>query len=168
MTHPIEQSDFNLLYQDQLDVLRELKDKAWKTTHYSVLAQAAIIALDKATLGYSMTHQVLLTFLSILVLVWALGLVNLFQWQIGGRREALIYLRELRGCGAFRKSFQIVWKEVQRKKLHKCCNNKEQTKASYLNRWFVRVWESDWEISIAFGLAIITPFIVALVSIWQC
>ena len=43
------QEEFLLTYQNQLDVIQELKGKSWKAANYSVLGQAAIFAINKSS-----------------------------------------------------------------------------------------------------------------------
>ena len=156
MTKPLRTEDFVLLYDDQLAVASELKDKAWKATHYSVLAQAAIVVISQASVCLSCVQQILLTGLSVIVLSWVSFLVNHLQWHLLGRREALVYLRELRGCEEFNESFQDVWDRIQELK-------KPDTPPWNVDKVW---WEDNCEIFLVYVTAIVVPFVVVLVSIW--
>ena len=73
----IQNEEFVLLYQNNLDDIRDFKDKSWKTTHYSVLGQAAVFALSQ--LKTICLEGWMIIGLSLLVLVWAVGLARISQ-----------------------------------------------------------------------------------------
>lgn len=156
MSKPIESSELILLYQDQLDNIHDLKDKAWKVTHYSVLGQGAVIALSEVVNRLNFNEKLELTGLSLAVFAWAVGLVHHLQGRIIGRRKALGYLRMLRGCEDFKESFDAVWKETREMK------RPPKPWWSYPKRW-----NGDRAISFAYAMALLTPAVVVTVFIWS-
>ncbi len=155
MTEPINQHEFNVLYQNQLDTISEFKDKAWKTTHYSVLGQAAVFALSRTSDCPILAQQWWLTALSVAVFFWAAALVNHLQGRLVGRRQALRYLRGLRSDGDFKESFDDVWEKIKEKK------------DPELRWWDLRKrWNDDPWIFFAYATAISVPFGVVLLFIW--
>ena len=152
MANPIEKEEFLVLYQDQLNVIQDLKDKAWKATHYSVLAQAGILALSKVNSCPVSSQTVVLHIVSAFVLVWVLALVSHLQGRVVGRRETLSYLRELRREKGFGRSFEEVWEKIREKK----------SSASLHERW-----KDDRPVECAYLTAALLPALVVWIFIWS-
>lgn len=155
MTWPFEKEEFLLIYQDQLDVTRDLKDKAWKATHYSVLGQVAVYALYGSIKMPSCADNFTVTILSVLVSIWAFLLVNHLQRAVCGRRKVMKFLRAVDPDSGETeaKAFENIWAEIQNFKRSREC--------------LCERWEKDRPISLAYLAAIVVPTIVVLNSIWQ-
>ncbi|MBT5107107.1 MAG: hypothetical protein HOM25_00370 [Rhodospirillaceae bacterium] len=149
MTWAFRQEEFLLTYQNQLDVIQGLKDKAWRVAHYSALVQAAVYALNE-TLNKPIDP--LMTCLSLAGAVWAFWLVNNLQGGICVRRDRTSYLRTLENDAAVERTFNEVWKETY--------------KIKPPQNLFKR-WKADRPIGFAYLAAILVPTTVVLVSIWS-
>ena len=116
-----------LLYQDQIDRIRDLKANQWRISHYGVLAQIAYIALPKFVessvyLNYARVNLAVVTLL--VVLIWS----DRFQNLIVNRRHALV---DLSKCQT--KSFFQVRRTLRKKR------KKPSKRCRWTGDWWVLV-----------------------------
>ena len=145
----IQSEEFVLLYQNNLDDIRDFKDKAWKTAHYSVLGQAAVFALSQ--LRSNSLEGWMIIGLSFLVLVWGVCLVNHLQGQIYSRQAGLDKLEKVKQEEDFNKSFGEVLD------LTKTGNNPKPVWYEVRKRWGFH-----WQIGISYAVALAVPFAVVV------
>ncbi len=84
----ISEAELLVLYQDQLDNIRDLKANQLRISHYAVAGQAAYIAMTRlvevsSSSTWVIAHMVVATALA------ALWVNHLFQHRVAKRREAL-------------------------------------------------------------------------------
>ncbi len=145
------EKQFALTYQNQLDVIQGLKDKAWKAAYYSVLGQAAVFVLYRSVTSCSAApswgNKPSAITLSILISLWAFLLINNLQGGIRVRRKRAEFLR---ACELEERSFTEIWQEMDKFKPPCWCKR----------------WGGDRPIFCAYLAAIIVPFVVVVGLVW--
>ncbi len=84
----ISEAELLVLYQDQLDNIRDLKANQIRTSHYAVAAQAAYVAMTRLVEVSGISAYVLAAMV-VTTAAGALVVINLFQQRVAKRREAL-------------------------------------------------------------------------------
>lgn len=84
----ISEAELLVLYQDQLDNIRDLKANQLRISHYAVAGQAAYIAMTRLVEVSSSSTWVLAA-MAVATALAALWVNHLFQHRVAKRREAL-------------------------------------------------------------------------------
>jgi len=144
---PISKEQILLLYQDQLDNIRDLKSNQWKVSHYGLIAQAAIFSVYKL-LGFSGCLKVSVFFaLSVITFVYCVWIINQMQKLVAKRREALVDLSK-NPAGSF---------SAVREKLR--CNRKEKPKEFR--------WKNEFPYGFMFLFAQLFGAVAVIFLIWH-
>ena len=85
---PISEAELLVLYQDQLDNIRDLKANQLRISHYAVAGQAAYIAMTRLVEVSSSSTWVIAA-MAVATALAALWVNHLFQHRVAKRREAL-------------------------------------------------------------------------------
>lgn len=84
----ISEAELLVLYQDQLDNIRDLKANQLRISHYAIAGQAAYIAMTRLVEVSSISTGVLAA-MAVATALAALWVNDLFQHRVAKRREAL-------------------------------------------------------------------------------
>jgi hypothetical protein len=144
--------EFQITYQNNLDVIQELKDKAWKATHYSVLGQAAIYALYTSK-GLPSCHEYYLFIFSLVTALWASLLIGHLQGRLFSRRARLKVLRNTSKDECISPSFEKVWCSLTKSDL---CKFEKP----------IGRWKNDYFILMAYITVIWGPGLIVLVHLF--
>jgi hypothetical protein len=139
--------EFRLTYQNQLDVIQGLKDKSWRASHYSVLAQASVYAIYVSIECPSTWTRTCAAILCVVVFAWTLFIVHNLQGGIYVRRKATETLRRIDPEVLGARAFDDVWKETKAIKPPVWCDVWAR-------------WKNDGPIGCAYTIAIIVPPLV--------
>ena len=127
-----------MLYQDQLDNIRDLKANQWRISHYGVVAQAAYVATTKLVEA-SGCATFAISALAVVTFFGTIWLNDRFQLRIGMRREALDILSKRPET-----TFDLVREDLRKKRRLTCSDECK----SYRRGEFTERWEGEMQVLI--------------------
>jgi hypothetical protein len=156
MARTFGKEEFIITYKNQLDVIQDLKEKAWKATHYSILGQAGVYALHRSIDCPTAAEHLAMTILSLLIFIWVVYLVNELQGGICDRRDRANKLRDIVNDSA---DFSKVWEDLKK--------YEHPPFPKFWNCGYWCRWKDDRPIFAAYAAAIFLPTVLVSTLIWM-